>query len=197
MKKMKSKLLKLGIVILAMTLNTTMMAQKKTQNFKVSKIIDLPAEQLWKTVGEDYGSIAYSHPKIVASNYVSGTLKAGEGAERVCYFNEKETQYLKEKMVNYNPSEMSFTNQVFQAGKFPVDPELTHALYKIEDIGNGQSKFSFDMSYRTKPAFMGGMMKSKFKKLISDYFIAVEHYTKTGEAVTKENFKSIKKKYKS
>ena len=40
-------------------------------------------------------------------------------------------------------------------------------------------------------------MKGKFKKLISDYFIAIEHYGKTGEAVTKENFKEIKKQYKA
>ena len=51
------------------------------------------------------------------------------------------------------------------------------------------------MNYRTKPAFMGGMMKGSFKKLINDYFIAIEHHVKTGEKVTKDNFKEIKKAY--
>lgn len=169
--------------------------QKKVQTFKVSKVIDIPANQLWDVVGKDYGKIAYSHPKIIASEYIDGSLMAGEGAQRVCYFNEKQTQFLKEKMVNYSPERMSFTNQVYQAGKFPVDPELTQAIYRIKDLGNGTSEFSFDMQFRTKPAFMGAMSKGKFKKLINDYFIAVEHYTKTGEPVTKENFKEIKKLY--
>lgn len=169
--------------------------QKKVQAFKVSKVIDVPADQLWDVVGKDYGKIAYSHPKIIASEYVDGSLMAGEGAQRVCYFNEKQTQFLKEKMVNYAPSEMSFTNKVYQAGKFPVDPDYTQAVYQVKDIGNGQSEFSFDMQFRTKPAFMGAMSKGKFKKLINDYFIAVEHYAKTGEPVTKENFKDIKKLY--
>lgn len=170
-------------------------AQKKVQSFQVSRVLPFPPEEVWAVVGEDYGSIAYSHPEIIESNYINGSLKAGEGAERVCYFNKKQTQFLKEKMVNYSPETMTFTNTVFQAGKFPVDPKLTKAIYSIKDLGNGTSEFSFDMSYRTKPGFMGPMAKGKFKKLIYDYCIALEHHIKTGEKVTKENFKKIKKLY--
>ncbi len=183
------------VVLVMLGGNAEAQKQKKVQTFKVSKVIDLPADDLWAVVGDDYGRIAYSHPKIIASDYINGTLKAGEGAERVCYFNEKQTQFLKEKMVNYSPETMSFTNTVFQAGKFPVDPQYTRANYQVKDLGNGTSEFSFDMKYRTKPAFMGAMAKGKFKKLIQDYFIAVEHHVKTGEEVTKENFKKIKKQY--
>lgn len=169
--------------------------QKKVQKFKVSKVIDVPAAELWEVVGEDYGKIAYSHPRIMTSDYIGGSLKGQEGAQRICYFNEKQTQFLKEQMVDFAPERMSFTNKVFQAGKFPVDPDYTKAVYRIKDLGDGKSEFSFDMQYRTKPAFMGSMTKGKFKKLINDYFIAVEHYTKTGEPVTRDNFKEIKKLY--
>ena len=172
-----------------------MKSQKKVQSFKISKKLPFPAEKVWAVVGEDYGRIAHSHPRIVASDYINGTLHAGEGAERVCYFNDKQTQYLKEKMVDFSPETMSFTNTVFQAGKFPVDPELTKAVYSVKDLGNGTSEMSFDMQFRTKPGFMGGMMKGNFKKLIQDYFIAVEHHIRTGESVTKDNFKEIKKLY--
>ncbi len=184
----------LGILV-TLSGNVEAQKQKKVQTFQVSKVIDLPADQLWAVVGDDYGRIAYSHPKIVASDYINGTLKAGEGAERICYFNAKQTQFLKEKMVNYSPETMSFTNTVYQAGKFPVDPAYTQAVYKVKDLGNETSELSFDMQYRTKPAIMGAMAKGKFKKLIQDYFIAVEHHVKTGEEVTKDNFKQIKKRY--
>ena len=51
------------------------MAQtKKVQTFTVSHIIDAPAEKVWAIVGEDYGAIAYSHPKIVSSDYINGSL---------------------------------------------------------------------------------------------------------------------------
>lgn len=189
--------LKFTAMVLMAGLSFSAVSQKKVQTFKVSKVLPFSAEKVWEVVGEDYGRIAYSHPKIIESDYINGTLKAGEGAERVCYFNEKQTQFLKEKMINYSPERMSFTNTVYQAGKFPVDPEYTRAIYMVKDLGNGKSELSFDMQYRTKPAFMGTMAKGKFKKLIKDYFIAIEHHVKTGEQVTKENFKQIKKLYVS
>lgn len=191
------KVLKCILVCMILTAGISAMAQKKVKKFNVSKVVPIPANQVWKVVGEDYGKIADSHPKIMSSDYIDGSLMGKEGAQRVCYFNNKQTQFLKEKMVNFSPETMSFTNQVFQAGKFPVDPELTRALYSVEDLGNGKSKISFDMQYRTKPAFMGGMLKGAFKKLINDYFISIEHHVKTGEKVTKENFKKIKKNYTS
>ena len=193
MKKTK-QLMVLGFLVL-FSGNVEAQKEKKLQKFQISKVIDLPAEKVWEVVGEDYGRIAHSHPKIIESEYINGTLESGEGAERICYFNEKQTQFLKEKMINYSPETMSFTNTVFQAGKFPVDPEYTQAVYSVKDLGNGKSEFAFDMQYRTKPAFMGAMAKGKFKKLIQDYFIAVEHHAKTGEKVTKENFRQIKKQY--
>lgn len=173
----------------------TSTAQKKVKNFQVSKVIPHSAEKVWAVVGEDYGAIANSHPRIISSEYINGSLKAGEGAQRVCNFNEKGTQYLKEKMVNYNPADKTFKNQVFKAGKFPVVPEYTYAIYKVEAIDENTSRFSFDMTYRTKPAFMGGLMKNNFIKLINDYALAISHHISTGEAVNKSNFKEIKKSF--
>lgn len=185
----------LFMLIIGITYSSS--AQKKVQTFSETFVINAPADQVWAVVGEDYGGIANSHPKIISSNYLNGSLKAGEGAERVCNFNEKGTRYLKEKQVNYDPENYTFKNQVFQAGKFPVDPDRTFAIYKVESIDANTSRFSFDMTYRTKPAFMGGMMKNNFKKLIADYAIAIEHHVKTGVAVNKENFKEIKKQVSS
>ncbi|MEL6867872.1 MAG: SRPBCC family protein [Bacteroidota bacterium] len=192
---MKNVIRLTGLFLLILSFSLSVQAQKKVQKIYLSKVIDLPADKVWQIVGEDYGAIAHSHPKIVSSDYISGTLEAGEGAERICHFNKKGTKYLKEKITNYDPENRSFTNTVFKAGKFPVDPEYTRAIYKVEDLGNGQCKISFDMQYRTKPSFMGAMTKGSFKRLIKDYFIAIEHYAKTGEKVTKANFKKIKKNY--
>ena len=147
----------------------TLHAQKKVQTFTVTETIQASAAQVWAVVGEDYGAIAHSHPKIVQSDYINGTLKAGEGAERVCYFNESGSRFLKEKQTSYDPDNYTFINQVFQAGKFPVDPEYTFAEYKVVPVDDKTSQFVFNMTFRTKPAFMGGLMKGSFKKLIRDY----------------------------
>ena len=75
--------------------------KKKVKKFTVEHIIDAPIEKVWAIVGEDYGAIANSHPEIVSSSYINGSLKAEEGAQRVCNFNEKGTRYLKETMLDF------------------------------------------------------------------------------------------------
>lgn len=182
-------------LVLVMAIVLPIQAQKKVQTFKESKILDLPAEKVWAVLGEDYGAVANSHPKIISSSYINGSLKAEEGAERVCNFNEKGTKFLREKILSYEPENMTLVNAVYQAGRFPVDPAYTKAVYKVEPMANGRSRISFDMQFRTKPAFMGAMAKGSFKRLIRDYFIAIEHHVKTGEKVTKDNFRKIKKQY--
>lgn len=184
-------------MVLSTFVLTALQAQKKVKKLTISYVIDAPADKVWAVVGEDYGSIANSHPKIISSDYINGSLKGGEGAERVCHFNKKGTRYVKEKQLDYDPTNRTFRNQVFKAGKFPVSPEHTFAIYKVEAIDANTSRFVFDMTYRTKPAFMGGMMKGSFKKMIRDYAIAIEHHVKTGEKVNKDNFKLVKKQYKA
>ena len=195
---MKSLIKFLVVTIIASSAINSVEAQvkqKKVQQFTVISTIDAPIDDVWKVVGEDYGAIANSHPKIMSSEYVNGSMKAGEGAQRVCHFNAKGTKYLQEKQVNYDPANYYFRNQVFSAGKFPVDPEYTFGDYQLESTSDGKTKFIFTMNYRTKPAFMGAMAKGQFKRLIRDYAIAIEHNVKTGEKVNKGNFKEIKKMY--
>ena len=188
---MKFTLRFLSIILALMVFipNGQAQKQKKVQTFTVSKVIKAPAAEVWRVIGEDYGAIAHSHPTIIASDYESGSLKGGEGAQRYCAFNESGTRYLKEMQTEFDAANYTFKNKVYEAGKFPVNPDYTYAIYKVEPIDDTQSKFIFDMTYRTKPAFMGGMARGKFKKLINDYMISVEHHIKTGESVTKDNFK--------
>ena len=192
---MKS-IIKAVFSLLLMATFITAFAQKKTQNFTVTYEMNAPAEKVWAVVGEDFGAIANSHPQIVSSEYINGTLKSGEGAERVCNFNDKGTKYLQEKQVNYDPENYRFEVQVSQASKLPMDPNYSLAVYKVEPIDENSSRFIFEMTYRTKPAFMGAMAKGKFRKLIEDYALAIEHHVNTGEIVNQDNFKEIKKQHK-
>ncbi len=189
--------IKVALAVVTLFTATNLAAEKKVHSFTVSRTIKAPAEKVWAVVGDDYGAIAHSHPKIVSSNYLSGTLKSGEGAERVCHFNEKGTKYVKEKQINYDPDNYTFKAQVYHAGGMPLDPNYNFAVYKVEVVDANTCKLVLDMGIRTKPAFMGTMAKGKFKKIIEDYMIAVEHHVLTGEKVTKDNFKEIKARYKS
>lgn len=168
---------------------------KKTHTVTVSRVIPASAAKVWAVVGEDFGAIAKSHPQIVSSEYINGTLKSGEGAQRVCNFNEDGTKYLHEKQVSYDAAHYTFNVQIFHVDGLPLDPSYGGATYKVEPIDENTSRFVFESEYRTKPAFMGGMFKSKFQKTIADYAIAIEHHVLTGETVNKENFKEIREKY--
>jgi len=80
-----------------------------------------------------------------------------------------------------------------KASKFPLIPEYTRGFYQLEELPDGKSRFNFTMEFRTKPAILGAVMKGKFKSLIADYFASIVHYAQTGEKITKESFKRIKR----
>lgn len=185
------------LLTLAMLIGFVGLAQKKVKTFEVSRVIQAPAQNVWKVVGEDFGAIANSHPKILSSNYINGSLKSGEGAERVCNFNERKTKYTHEKQISYDPENYSFKAQVFHAEGLPLDTDYSIATYRVVPIDDQSSKLVFSMVYRTKPSFLGSLAKANFKKTLSNYLLAVEHHVLTGEVVNQDTFKKIKKQYKS
>ena len=190
--------MKYSFIILITLISTSVMAQsKKQQRIMVERTVMLPADQVWHILAEDYGAIANSHPTIVKSEYAPGTVVGGEGAERMCYFNEKGTQMFHEKITKWEPEKMSYTQIIKDYKKFPIDKDNTEVVYSVEQVDANTSKLKAHLMYRTKPAFMGGMAKGKFKGMLEDYFLAIEHHIKTGEKVTVENFKTIKKQYES
>ena len=188
-------MLKMAMTLTFVSLSIFLFGQKKAQTFTVSRIIEAPIEKVWAVVGEDYGAIANSHPGIISSEYTNGSLKGGEGVERVCYLNDKKTKATHEKQINYDPENYSFKAKVYQADGIPMDPDYTFAAYRVEKIDANTSKLIIGMNYGTKPAFMGAMAKGRFKKTIEGYVLAVDHHVRTGEVVNKENFKEIKKLY--
>lgn len=176
------------------TMNSQSMA-KRFHTLEVSREMPFSAETVWKAVAEDYGNIANAHPKIIASGYTAGALKGEKGAQRFCYFNEKQTQSVTEQIVDWDPKNMTFVNRILEAKRFPVNPDNTRATYRVEALDDNRSLVSMTMEFRTKPAFMGPLAKGQFRNLLEDYFIAVEHHIRTGEQVNGENFKAIKKKH--
>ena len=189
-----------AFIMLLLTANISLFAQKtdkKVKTFTVERVIPASAERVWAVVGEDFGAIANSHPQIVSSSFNQGFTTGGENVSRTCNFNEKGSKYLQEKQVSYDAKNHTFKVLIYQAGGLPLDTEYNYAVYKVIPIDANSSKLVMDMGVRTKPAFMGGLAKGKFKKTIGDYLLAVEHHVLTGENVNKDNFKEIKKKYNS
>ncbi len=186
---------KKGLLVAMSLISFSSLAQKKVQSFTVSRTIHASADSVWAVVGEGYADVAKYHGGIVSSNYVNGSTESGEGCERVCNLNDEGTKYVKEKQLEYDPENRTFKAQIYSSSGVPTVPEYTNAVYKVTELDKHTSQLTIDMTYRTKPAFMGAMAKGKFKKIIGDHAAFVEHYVTTGEAVNKDNSKTIRKQY--
>ena len=195
-KRIMKTISKIAMLVATVLIALSATAQKKSVDFTIVRVIEAPADKVWAVVGEDFGAIANSHPKIVSSEYVEGTLQAGEGAMRQCNLNESGSKYLKEKQINYDPANRSFDVQVYHVGGLPMDMDVKPSNFKVVPIDDNSCKLVLDMHFRTKPAFVGSLAKGKFKSQMADYALAVEHHVTTGEVVNKENFKRIKKERK-
>ncbi len=167
-----------------------------TRSFSIERVISVSADKVWNIVGENYADIAKSHPKLSSSHYVENTPLSGEGCERVCNLSEKGDKFTREKIVNYNTSDYSFTAEILEAGGLPLVSNSSYMYYDVDTIDAESCRITLRMVFATDPAFLGAIAKGKFKKNIEDYALAIEHHALTGEDVDPENFKQIKLKYK-
>ncbi len=188
-------LLPIILAFLTVSIISAQKADKKVQTFTTEHVINAPADKVWQVIGDEYADIYKSHPKIITSNYINGSSTSGVGAERVCNFNDSNSKFITEKITDYDPENYTMTIDIVRVKKLPINTEYSYAIQKVVPINPSTSKMVFTMYYRTKPGFLGGLAKGSFKKGIRDYAIAIDHYINTGERVTKDNFKAIKKQY--
>ena len=192
---MKRSLILVCLLALAIPLTTF---GQKTHTIHVKRVINAPAAVVWKAAAKDYGEVSNWHRYLYTSNYVEGSLIGVKGARRMCNFNEKGTRWLKEEIGSVDDKNMVMKNLIIGAAKFPMDTENSYAYTRVTDNGDNTATLSYELVYRTKPAFMGGLAKGKFKRMLNELQIGVEHYVTTGEILnaTTGNWKDVKKKYK-
>ncbi|MEL6349948.1 MAG: SRPBCC family protein [Myxococcota bacterium] len=188
----------LGGLLLALTSSTALgqSLDKPRQTFHVERSFPVSADVLWDTAIVDFGGIANFHPRILASDYLEGSLTGELGAERYCNFDESGEQVIHEKIVAFDPEQHTLSVRIFQTDGVPLDIENTIIHTRIIPEGPDRSRFVMDMEYRTAPAFLGGFVKGSLRRDTQDYLIALEHHLRTGESVTVENFAIIRKGYK-
>lgn len=163
--------------------------EKKFRTVKVELKINAPAERVWEAMVLDYGEISNFSPYIYTSDYINGSVKGVEGATRKCSFNERGTRWTHERIAEIDKANMTMRNTVIDAQKFPLNMDNSQAFYTVRDNGDGTSTAGYEFQYRTKPAFMGGLVKGQFKKQLSGTLVGLKHYIETGEIVRGGNGK--------
>lgn len=166
-----------------------------TNTVEVAAILPHGIDAVWDILAGDYGKISESHPKIVKSAYLKGSLQGDLGVERTCWFDDDGDKELHEQIVRWEPAAYTFDNRILAARGFPLDPDNTLATYHLEAIDATHTRAVIHMEYRTAPAMMGGMMKGAFRGLLSDYLVAVHGHLATGAPVNRENFDEVRQQY--
>lgn len=197
---MKNQVKRVGIILLISLFSSGVFAQSMEKKYKTIKVeikINAPADEVWKVMVGDYGRIGNFSPYIYVSEYQNGSLKGVEGAERKCYFNEKQTQWSHEKIADLDNENYVMRNIIIDAAKFPLNLDNSQAFYGVKDNGDGTSTASYEFQFRTAPAFMGALAKGNFIKTLGGTLIGLKHHVETGEVVNASNKKydEIKDKY--
>jgi len=168
---------------------------KKFHTITVERELEHSAEEVWAAVAEDYGNIANTHPAIYASEYIEGSLEGSLGAERSCAFDDKGKAWTYEKIVEWDPENMRFVNAVTSSQNYPLDTDNSRGIYTVEALPGGGSVLHMTFEYRTKPAFLGGMVGKQFDTLLSQYLMSVDYHLETGNTVNQDTFEQVLSHY--
>lgn len=162
---------------------------KKLRKVTVEIDISTSKENVWDLLFNRFGEVSVFNPLIDGSHHASG--KKGEvGCERHCDIDAKHS--VREKITAARGNE-SFDIDIIEGG-LPMMDEMK-ATIDLKSLHENSTRVFFTMSYNTKPAFMGGLMKGMMTKMLNKLLIGLKYHLETGKLVTKENIKFIVRDY--
>ena len=132
---------------------------------KVEEVVEAPIEQVWAS-WDRFGEVARFHPGIKASRLLAGSNLTGLGAQRQCDLSEGGKQFVRERIVAYEPPHRMVID-IFEAS---VPIKSATATLKLAPIGTDRTKVSMTMAF--KPGLgplgllLGPMMKLQFKSML-------------------------------
>ena len=175
----------------------TSYGQNKYRTFEFTHQINASIDDVWAVMAEKFGEIHVTHHDFVNSDWVGSSEQGGEGAIRICLLDEDSSRYIKEKQINYDPENYSYSAQVIEGKGLPLATGYNIASYQLIKIDENNCEVRVSVKLRSDPPIFGKLFLGQYEDWLKDYIIGVHHYVLTGEAINADNFKSIKKKYKS
>lgn len=148
-------------------------------------------EDVWDIVFNKFGHVNDFNPLIEGSQFLNGD-NGFVGCERQCAIDSKT---IVQERITRAEAGLNFDIEIFEGG-LPMMDKMS-ARFDLVELSAKKTEVLFTMSYSTKPAFMGGLMKGKMGKFFMKLLIGLKYHLETGELVTKENIKEIERLYKS
>lgn len=173
-------------------------SQKKAKKVEISRIVNQPIDIIWDIMVNKFGDPTAYTPNLYQSNFITDSTTIGVGTQRFCTLNAKGSKYIKEE-IEFLDVEKHYFRVKFIELTMPLNTDVSRAHIQLTSMSNSTTKIDVKMIYRTKPAFIGGLAKGKFRKIFEHLLVGLEHYALTGERVNAQidNYKKIKGKYKN
>lgn len=151
--------------------------------------IHAPKEKVWDVLFNRFGEINNFNPLIEGSHYIKGD-KGFVGCERHCDIDSKHSVL---ERITRAESGLNFDVEIFEGG-LPMMDKM-QARFDLTEKSGDQTEVLLTVTYSTKPAFIGGLMKGKMSRLFFKMLIGLKYHLETGELVSKEDIKEIHKAY--
>ncbi|MCT4623284.1 MAG: hypothetical protein N4A46_06640 [Schleiferiaceae bacterium] len=165
---------------------------KNTQNFTISRIMNVSAQELWKHLVYKYGDIADMNPVVHRSYLLDWHTEGVENCERISYYEGDESKFIKEKLINLDNENLSYTSVITEAHNISADPGNMFVNITIQPMFNNQSRLEFEVHSKTLPSFVGVVKREFFEESLQSYFIGIEHHIQTGEIITPRVIRKLK-----
>lgn len=152
--------------------------------------IHSPKEEVWDIVFNKFGEVNDFNPLIEGSHYLKGD-NGFVGCERECAIDSRTSV---QERITRAEAGLNFDIEIFEGG-LPMMDKMK-ARFDLVELDIDKTEVLLTMSYSTKPAFIGGLMKGKMGKFFKKMLIGLKYHLETSELVTKQNIKEIEKRYK-
>jgi ribosome-associated toxin RatA of RatAB toxin-antitoxin module len=162
---------------------------KKLKETELDILIDASKKKTWDVLVNQFGNVNIFHPGTDSSHSVSG-VEGEVGCERQCDFDSSTS--VKEKLTAVRGTE-SYDVEVSGFKMF----DQMKVTWSLNEMSENKTNVHVLVKFRTKPAFMGSLIKGKISKMIFKVMIGLKYFLETGEEVTKVNFKEINKWFKN
>ena len=138
--------------------------------------------------------VSNSHPVSPQSEFTEGSTTVQEGSKRIMYMSKNHKKYFVDEIIKLDPEKHELLINVVEAKGYPI--AFSNVEFIADPVNTDVSKLTMVFSYQTKPRFLQGLAKGSLKKQLQEYVYAIDHHVTTGEVITANNWKQIRKKYK-
>lgn len=166
---------------------------EKKALFVITQDIQASPEKVWKVIASDFDKVSNSHPVSPHSEFTNGSNKVEIGSQRVMYMSENRKKYFVDEIVKLDNDMKTLLINVVEAKGYPI--AFSNVEFIVDPISSNTSKLTMVFSFQTKPRFLQKMAKGSLKKQLQEYLFAIDHHVMSGEVITVDRWKKIRKKY--